>query len=138
MQYKEIRAILFLAIVILLLGCVANQQQQEKGILQGHITIGPFCPVETIPPDPNCQPTEQTYAAYPITVQRPNGSSITGREKVTEFTADKFGNYKIELWEGEQYSLWYGSIQEPKFIKRFQIKARETTALDIDIDTGIR
>ncbi|HZX19700.1 MAG TPA: hypothetical protein VFF13_01655 [archaeon] len=138
---KEIRAILFLTIAFLLFGCIANQQEQGKGYLQGHITISPLCPVETNPPDPNCLPNEETYAAYVITVERPNGASISGREKVTEFTADKFGNYKIELEEAEgaeEYSLWYGSIQEPKFIKRFQIKAGETTNLDIDIDTGIR
>ena len=135
---KEIRAILFLTIAFLLFGCIANQQEQGKGYLQGHITISPLCPVETNPPDPNCLPNEETYAAYVITVERPNGASISGREKVTEFTADKFGNYKIELPEGD-YSLWYGSIINPTYIHNtVSIKAGETTNLDIDIDTGIR
>jgi len=57
-----------LLLLILILGCAARLP--EKGTLQGHITIGPLCPVETNPPDPNCQPTEETYNAYHLLFMR--------------------------------------------------------------------
>jgi len=33
----------------------------EKSPLAGKVNIGPLCPVERNPPDPSCQPTEETY-----------------------------------------------------------------------------
>ncbi|MBI4170753.1 MAG: hypothetical protein HY514_03595 [Candidatus Aenigmarchaeota archaeon] len=33
---------------------------QEKGFLAGRITIGPLCPVETDPPQPECLLTAET------------------------------------------------------------------------------
>jgi fructose-specific phosphotransferase system IIC component len=60
-SYKKFFMLLMVGILILVIGCsLQDKQVLEPGILAGKISIGPLCPVETIPPDPNCQPTEAT------------------------------------------------------------------------------
>ena len=129
-------AFAFLGILALLLVFGCTQANPQNGILQGHITIGPLCPVETVTSDPSCLPTEQTYAAYELTVYRVVGGPSGTLEKVTTFRGDKDGNYKIELLEGS-YELSQDSGISV-YQQEFSIKAGETTSLDIDIDTGIR
>jgi hypothetical protein len=46
----------FLAGLLSISGC-DNQINQGSGFLEGVISIGPICPVETDPPDPGCLPT---------------------------------------------------------------------------------
>ncbi len=58
---KNILLIIFLIGIISISGCIQQQNRiSEKGFLEGKITIGPLCPVEKFPPDPRCQPTEET------------------------------------------------------------------------------
>jgi len=114
--------------LILLSGCAV--QSVQDGFLQGKVTIGPLCPVEHNPPDPNCQPTEQTYIAYPLSAYNAAGL------KVLEFHADANGDYKVGLAPGN-----YSIMQETgisRFSQEATINPGETTVLDIGIDTGIR
>ena len=37
---------------------------REGGLLKGKISIGPLCPVETFPPQPQCLPTLETFKAW--------------------------------------------------------------------------
>ena len=139
----------FLFAVVFLLGC-ASVEPQKAGFLQGHISIGPLCPVESNPPDPNCFPTEQTYNAYPIGVYKINyvGGVVGEREeKIAEFYGDKDGNYSIELPAGEyKYLLKQETgISSPRYIipngsaqLMITIREGEITKADIGIDTGIR
>ncbi len=113
------------------LGCVSSNNQ--KGFLQGKISIGPVCPVEKNPPDPNCLATEQTYLAYPLSVYSTVGGIST---KVLEFHGDKNGFYRIELPAGFYEIKLEKGLRN--FSKNVEIKANETTILDIEIDTGIR
>ncbi len=55
---KAIIKISLLLFAALLNWSCDEQQMQivEKGFLEGKVTIGPLCPVETVPPDPACQP----------------------------------------------------------------------------------
>ena len=64
--------------LILLTGLLLNggcdkMSSQEAGFLEGKISIGPICPVETDPPDPGCLPTAETYKAYPVAVWTADG-----------------------------------------------------------------
>ena len=122
-------------IMILLDGCDSQQNQGlQKGILTGTVTIGPLCPVETVPPDPNCQPTEDTYKAWPIGV-----FTIDNKTKLGLIQPNLDGTYSFELPEGayvvdlETQNLFGSTL--PATIK---IIPQDTTVLDIDIDTGIR
>lgn len=104
--------------------------ENRKGILSGKISIGPICPVERYPPEPNCAATEETFLAYPLGVYSESG------EKVMTFNGDSNGNYSIELPIGT-----YTVKQETglsRFSETVSISSGQTTVLDIDIDTGIR
>jgi hypothetical protein len=121
--------LLAFAVLILLAGC----QPRAKGVLEGHVSIGPLCPVERIPPDPRCQPTEETYKAWPLAVTR-NGVTVA------TITAGADGRFRVELSPGTYIvrlanPQQFGSGSLPATVT---ISSSETTTLDIDIDTGIR
>lgn len=105
-----------------------------KGFLQGKVTIGPLCPVERVPSDPKCQPTEETYKAWPIVVY------ASGKKtKITQIEPNLDGTYKLELPVGnyvvdlEKQHTFNNNLPATVIIKRGGV-----TTLNIDIDTGIR
>src|ERR1035437_5070574 len=65
---------------------------QETGILEGVISIGPICPVETYPPHPGCLPTAETYKTYPVSVW-----TTDGMRKIAHINPSLDGSYSIEL-----------------------------------------
>ena len=127
--------ILFLTGLLFISAC-DKQITQETGFLEGNISIGPICPVERDPPDPGCLPTAETYKAYPVSVWTSNGRRKIAQINpaldgsfITELTP---GNYLVIL-ENEQNKI--GSSTLPVGIS---IISKETTSLNINIDTGIR
>jgi hypothetical protein len=127
-------AILVLAIA-LITGC-AKLTNGETGLLEGVILIGPLCPVETVPPDPACQPTAETYKAYPLGVY-----SSDGTKKIASILSNLDGSYITELYPGtykvvlEKEQQGPGSSNLPADIT---ISSNDVTVLNINIDTGIR
>jgi hypothetical protein len=127
-------AILVLAIA-LITGC-AKLTNSETGLLEGVILIGPLCPVETVPPDPACQPTAETYKAYPLGVY-----SSDGTKKIASILPNLDGSYITELYPGtykvvlEKEQQGPGSSNLPADIT---ISSNDVTVLNINIDTGIR
>jgi len=126
---------LLLFTVLLFWTCEQHQTQiLEIGFLEGKVTIGPLCPVETDPPDPACQPTQETYNNWPIVVW-----TADKRTKIATIKPDLHGNYKIDLPEGtylidlDKQHMFGKNL--PVFI---DIKSNEIIILNIDIDTGIR
>ena len=109
---------------------------QEAGFLEGVISIGPLCPVETDPPVTGCQPTAETYKAYPVSIWTSNG-----RRKITQINPALDGSYKTELSPGNYLvklgtaSIGIGSSNLPAEVT---ITSQNNTVLNIDIDTGIR
>lgn len=138
MNNKNIFLIGIIASIILINGCVQQQNQiSEKGFLEGKVTIGPLCPVESFPPDPNCQPTEETYKARPIAIW-----TSDKKTKVAQIEPNLDGTYKIELPVGnyivdleKQQPFGVGSSNLPAPIS---INSGKITTLNIDSDTGIR
>ncbi|WPR72150.1 hypothetical protein SLW70_03145 [Flavobacterium sp. NG2] len=127
--------VLCLSIVffIVLWSCETTQVT-DKGILEGKINIGPLCPVETIPPKPECIPTKETYDNWPIYIW-----TLDKKEKIAVLQPELNGNYTIELPVG---SYIIDLEKQHRFGKNLPatvtIKNMETTPLDINIDTGIR
>ena len=127
--------IIFLVGLLFISGC-EKQFTQEVGSLEGVISIGPLCPVEKNPPDPDCLPTCETYKAYPVAICTSNG-----RRKITQVNPALDGSYKIELNPGhylvvlETEQNRIGSSNLPAEVI---IISQAKTALNIDIDTGIR
>lgn len=108
-----------------------------SGVLKGKISIGPICPVETIPPDPNCLPTPATYKAWATAVWTFDKSS-----KLATLDPKSDGAYQVELPAGK-YIIDFdatrtnhvGSSNLPAIIS---IANGDTTSFNINIDTGIR
>jgi len=113
-----------------------KQNAREAGYLEGKISIGPLCPVETDPPQPGCLPTAETYKAYPVSIWTSNG-----KRKIGQISPVLDGTYRIELFPGnyliklerEQYGIGRSNLPV-----EVSIIPQHETMLDIDIDTGIR
>lgn len=105
-------------------------QQTSKGILKGHATIGPNCPVERegIP----CPPPPEAYTSRYIIVYKAGGQTEVARKNF-----DTKGNYQLELAPGTYIIKTLSGINYYAS-KTVEIKANQTTILDFDIDTGIR
>ena len=135
LNYYRILWIFFLGGLLFISGC-EKLIDYETGFLEGKISIGPICPVETDPPDPGCLPTAETYKAYPVSVR-----TLEGNRKVTQlnpaldgsFTAGLLpGSYMVILETGQNK---IGSSNLPVIVT---INSQNKTILNIDIDTGIR
>jgi len=134
------RSYIIIAGTALLLGLILSgcesQINQEAGFLEGVISIGPICPVETDPPDPGCLPTAETYKAYPVSIWTPNG-----RRKIAQIYPALDGSYKTELSPGN-YLVKLGTannrIGSSNLPAEVTITPQNKTVLYIDIDTGIR
>ena len=85
---------IYLLIFLGLLSCdrwgaiVDVNDRSFNGILQGKITIGPLCPVETNPPDSACLPTADTYKAWATAV-----FSGDKKTKIKTINPDLSGNF---------------------------------------------
>ena len=129
--------ILSILFLFLFQGC-ENQNLFNGGIgtLQGKVSIGPLCPVERIPPDPACQPTAETYKAYPVSVWSANMNA-----KILDLTPSLDGSYSVSLPFGtynivlENKSPGIGGSNLPALV---DINKDAPTEFDISIDTGIR
>ena len=133
--FNIVSIIILFAGLISISGC-DKQNAGEMGILQGKITIGPICPVETDPPQPECLPTAETYKAYPVSVW-----TSEGKRKVTQLNPALDGSFTTELLPGsymvtlETGHNGIGSSSLPVIVT---ISSSGKTILNIDIDTGIR
>ena len=133
--FKSISLLILIAGLILLSGC-PMLMSHETGILEGKISIGPICPVETDPPNPACLPTAETYKAYPVSVW-----SATGKTKITSITPALDGLYHLELSQGNYLVILeneHNRIGSSNLPTEILIRPFEKTILNIDIDTGIR
>lgn len=107
-----------------------------NGTLEGSMTIGPICPVETYPPDPRCKPSPEVYASRKVYVWTANRSRI-----IATLTPDANGRFSALLPAGE-YVVDVahqpgpgGATGVPKTVI---ITKGQTVSISIDIDTGIR
>jgi|SRR3989344_2959372 len=103
----------------------------EKGTVSGTVTTSPTCPVERIPPDPQCAP-------------RPYSTSIEIRQigkttLIKTIKSDIQGWFNTELSVG-QYEL--RPISSSSFPRcgsvTVQVKSGQNSITDISCDTGIR
>jgi hypothetical protein len=115
-------------------GCV-NNIYTGNGLLEGTISIGPICPVESVPPRPECLPTAETYKAYPVGIW-----SSDGKRKIAQISPALDGSYIVYLAPG-QYLVELEkdgiahSINLPALV---ELGTGDKFTLNIDIDTGIR
>ena len=135
---KLIPGIFFFIGLSLFSGCDIQKFLLEGtglGILTGTIKIGPLCPVETVPPNPACLPTEETYKAYAIGIW-----TSDGKQKVNTIHPELNGSYVVDLPAGF-YLIDRENTQtgiRSNLPLTVGIADGYTTVLNISIDTGIR
>jgi len=128
-------SIAFLTGILFILGC-DKKIDQETGFLEGIISIGPICPVETDPPDPGCLPTAETYKAYPVSIWTSDGG-----KKIAQINPALDGSYKTELDPGNYLVILENAkngISNSNLPVTVSINPQDKTVLNINIDTGIR
>lgn len=130
---------LTLSVILLpvVLSCVKQNLISGSGVLKGKISIGPLCPVERIPPDPNCLPTMETYKAWATAVWTLNKNS-----KIATLVPNLDGTYQIDIPTGN-YIIDFATDQSnhiggSNIPKTISISNKDTTIFNINIDTGIR
>jgi hypothetical protein len=127
--------VVFLFGIFLGSGC-DKQITQEAGFLEGIISVGPLCPVEKDPPDPDCLPTLETYKAYPVSIWTSNGE-----RKITQVNPALDGSYKVALNPGNYLVILENGqnrIGSSNLPEEVEISSQTETILNINIDTGIR
>ena len=134
-SFRKIFGFIFLTGVVLVYAC-DKENDLNRGWLEGIISIGPICPVETIPPDPACKPTAETYKAYPVSI-----FSADGIRKISQLEPALDGSFTSELAPGkylivlESANKYTGGSNLPVVVT---IVSQEKTQISINIDTGIR
>ena len=132
------RKVFFRFIALLVLISLSNCDKQaieENGTFSGKIKIGPICPVETIPPDPGCLPTAETYKSYPVYI-----NSSYGFQKIL-INPKPDGSFSMDLSPGDYFLTMGKELNGPEHCNLplvFTIYPSKTTLIDIEIDTGIR
>jgi hypothetical protein len=138
---KSRNIILFkIALIFLSQISIACSQQQiltaDSGILKGKISIGPICPVETVPLLPQCMPTAETYKAWQISVWNIGKTRI-----IADIEPELSGDYSIKLPDGRyviDFKTTANRIGNNNLPIEFSIQKPDTTKLNVSIDTGIR
>ena len=99
--------------------------------IEGKITLGPTCPVERIPPDPNC--ADKPYQATVIV------KTADGQKEITRFTSQTDGTFKQALKPGT-YLLVPVSVQVyPRGVQQTVIANTNIfSQVTITYDSGIR
>lgn len=117
-------------LLVFLLGCLTSSEGRKAGYLQGRVSIGPLCPVESILPSPNCLPTQKTFDSWPI------GLYDEGRKaEITRINVDGKGQFNLSVGQGD----YLVDLENPQRIGRSNLPALvrinegEATELNISI-----
>jgi hypothetical protein len=106
---------------------------KESGMITGVVTVGPTCPVERIPPDPNCA---DKPIATELSVMTKDMSQV-----LQTFTSKSDGTFSIHFPVGSYVIVQKeGSPVFPRCAQSeiFTVLARSTVSVSISCDTGIR
>ena len=132
---ENILQFIFFAVIVMVSAC-DDRKNSDPGWLEGMISIGPICPVETVPPDPACMPTAETYKAYPVSV-----FTSDGKNKITQLAPSLDGSFSSELPPGNYLIVLekpQNNVGGSNLPAEVSITSHDKTILDISIDTGIR
>ena len=100
--------------------------------VKGRATAGPVCPVERIPPDPQCAPRPVASALLDV---------LRGNSRVTTVTTDSNGNFAILLGTGDYTLVPHpvtGLMGTPAPITFMVPASGQAPFLEVQYDTGIR
>lgn len=102
----------------------------QAGGINGYIHAGPTCPVQRIPPDPNC--ADKPYANAAVVATNASGKQYNGR-------ADAAGMFSLIVPTGT-YTVKVTSVNILSRCEQKQttVTANNFVSVDISCDTGIR
>lgn len=102
-----------------------------EGTIYGDVIIGPTCPVERMPPDPNCadKPFEGEFAL----------TSADGSNVIKNFSSDANGKFSFEVARGEYLiRLAKPNIMPSCFSDVIKLEANSSVYVVVSCDSGIR
>jgi hypothetical protein len=103
----------------------------KKGGITGTVTLGPTCPVERIPPDPNCAPK---FYSTSINIIRAGDNKI-----IKTIQSDSNGTFGIDLDQGSYILQAQGGNVLPRCpLVTVDVKSGQYITTNISCDTGIR
>lgn len=103
---------------------------KNTGVITGRVTLSPICPVERMPPDPQCAPKPYQTKIEVLT-------SLGGKLiKSTQTSAD--GSFALTLPLGNYTIQAGGGTMLPRCSPITVSLKTATTSIDISCDTGIR
>lgn len=103
----------------------------NQGTVSGTVTLSPTCPVERIPPDPNCAP--KPYST-PIDIMK-SGSTVI----LKTIHSDEKGMFGVELNSGSYVLQARGGNVLPRCGEiSVEVKSGQNINTEISCDTGIR
>jgi len=102
----------------------------SPGFLEGHLTIISNKEVDLAD---QTQPVSSNYDDYPLIV-------MAGKKQIATITADKKGNYRVELAPGKYVLDAEGRTHGHLRVKPqpFTIVSEKTVRVNMEIDTGVR
>lgn len=125
-------------IPLCLLTFISCSSSVKNGLLQGNVTIGPISPVEH--PGQTTTIRCDVFEARKIMIYDKLGNNLVKQIDIECNSEENHAKYKVELKPGI-YKIDINNIGidfSKDVPKQVEIKAGQTTMLDIDIDTGIR
>lgn len=106
---------------------------KNEGTVSGKVTLSPTCPVERIPPDPQCAPKPYATQIYVLERYSPAAAAY----KVIQSAAD--GTYSVTLPAGDYTLRPIGGQVLPRCESQdVTVKAGENLTVDLSCDSGIR
>jgi hypothetical protein len=130
---RSITTIFIIFGIIIVAG--SSCSSQAKGILSGHVDIGPLQPVERMG-EPQPTPSPEMYAAWQIVVLSEDGKSEIARAEI-----DSGGEYQVIIPVGKYMVTAKPANGEglgAQQVQPAEIFNGKTTYLDISLATGIR
>jgi len=108
-----------------------STERIAAGYVAGHVSIGPFCPVER--PGVLCPVPDGAYSSRQAVIYYDDGVRIRDQAVL-----DKKGNYRIALGPGNYFVQIQPAGIGAGEKKPFTVISFQTTTVDFNIDTGIR
>jgi len=106
---------------------------QKNSMVSGQVTVGPTCPVERIPPDPNCADKPYVTTVQVIEVGSPQSAPFATAKTNEE------GKYSVSLPPGK-YALQPvgGSVMPRCETKEITVLSLTPMSVNLSCDSGIR
>ena len=113
--------------------CPSQSPTSSKSGIRGHVLLGPTCPVEKIPPDPNC--ADKPYKTNLVL------TSADQSYVIAQFSSDENGKFSIETDPGEYQIRSAAAANILPYCSSsgtIKVTAHTYTSAAISCDTGIR